>query len=121
MKLVQAMVFAKDMERMMAFYEEALGLRYLAEESSEGWAVFDSGGARLALHAIPAAIAEDITITDPPQARSDTAIKLVFAAADLEQARARLVAHGAVMFDSRASGYCDGLDPEGNVFQIKRG
>ena len=121
MKLGLAMIFAKDMGRMTAFYREALALPFLADESSEGWAVFDAGGARLALHAIPAAIAQGIAITEPPRARAEGAIKLVFHAADLEAARARLVAHGAVMFDPRVSGSCDGLDPEGNVFQIQRG
>jgi hypothetical protein len=42
----------------------------------------------------------------------------VFEVADLSQARAHLIAHGAVMFEPRRRGACDGLDPEGNVFQI---
>jgi catechol 2,3-dioxygenase-like lactoylglutathione lyase family enzyme len=121
MKLGLAMIFAQDMARMTAFYRDALELAFLAGESTEGWAVFDAGGARLALHAIPAAVAQDILVTDPPQRRADGAIKLIFHAADPAAARVRLIAHGAVMFDPQPWGGCDGLDPEGNVFQLQRG
>jgi predicted enzyme related to lactoylglutathione lyase len=121
MKLGMAMIFAKDMDRMTTFYRDGLGLQLLPGESSEGWTVFDADGTRLALHAIPAAIANAIVITDPPQPREDTPIKLVFHAPDLAAARARLVAHGAVMFEPRPSGASDGLDPEGNVFSLMQG
>src|SRR4051812_39387062 len=101
MKLGLAMVFARDMERMTAFYRDALELALIPGESREGWAVFDAGGARLALHAIPPAIAQQIVIADPPVAREDGAIKLVFHAPDPAAARARLIAHGAIMLEPR--------------------
>jgi hypothetical protein len=88
------------------------------ETRQSDWVEFDAGGALLALHAIPAHIAETIEIATPPEARAKTPIKLVFETADLVAARVRLVSHGAVMFEPRASGGCDGLDPEGNVFQV---
>lgn len=118
MKLRQAMIFAKDMDRMTAFYRDGLGLREIPETRQEGWVELDAGGATLALHVIPEAIARDIEITDPPQARSDTPIKLVFETPDPTAARAHLVSLGAVMNEPRRGGSCDGLDPEGNVFQI---
>ncbi len=118
MKLRQAMIFAKDMERMIAFYRDGLGLRLLPETRQDGWVEFDAGGVLLALHAIPAHIAATIDIATPPRAREDTPIKLVFEAADIATARTHLIAHGAVMFEPRTSGGCDGLDPEGNVFQV---
>ena len=111
------MIFAKDMDRMTAFYRDAVGLRLIPEARQEGWVEFDAGGCRLALHAIPADIAKDIQITTPPRPRSNTPIKLVFETPDLEAARAHLVSQGAVMHEPR-KGACDGLDPEGNVFQI---
>jgi predicted enzyme related to lactoylglutathione lyase len=119
MKLQTTLVFAKDMARMTAFYRDALGLTFLAEESEPGWAVLDAGGARLALHEIPAAIAAGIAITDPPEARGDTPIKLIFAATDLDAARDRLAAGGAVVLPARRPGSFDALDPEGNVFQVQ--
>jgi hypothetical protein len=50
--------------------------------------------------------------------REDGAIKLVFRVDDLEAARAHLTAHGAVLSERCSWGAYDGLDPEGNVFQI---
>ena len=121
MKLNQVMVFAKDMPRMRTFYRDVIGLVPVDETEADQWLRFDAGGCFLALHAIPAAIAKDIEITQPPQARSDTPIKLTFHADDVDAARARLIAHGAQMLEVRRFGslsLCDGLDPEGNVFQI---
>ncbi len=106
MKLSQVMLFAKDMPRTRTFYRDVS---------------FDAGGCFMALHAIPAAIAKDIEITQPPRARSDTPIKFTFFADDVDAARGRLIAHGAEMLEVRRFGalsLCDGLDPEGNVFQI---
>jgi len=120
MRLRRAMIFAKNIERMMAFYRDALGLTPLPDKSSEGWIEFDAGGVALALHAIPAHIAKDIEITNPPAAREGTPIKLVFEVPDIEVARIHLINHGAVMSEPSAWGSCDGADPEGNVFQIVR-
>jgi hypothetical protein len=54
-------------------------------------------------------------------AREGTPIKLAFHADDPEAERARLVARGVTMRDVHRFGdvvFCDGIDPEGNVFQI---
>jgi catechol 2,3-dioxygenase-like lactoylglutathione lyase family enzyme len=115
MKLARAIVFVKDAARMTAFYRDGLGL---AVHLCEGdWVELDG----VALHAIPDAIAAGITIEDPPRAREDTPIKLVFAAHDLGAARAHLIAAGAQMGEIKPWGACDGVDPEGNVFQIVPG
>jgi catechol-2,3-dioxygenase len=118
MELRQAMIFAKDLGAMTTFYRDGLGLHVLPGTQRDGWVELDAGGSRVALHAIPAAIAKDIAIATPPAPRSGTAIKLVFATDDLAAARAHLIAHGAVMDEPRSWGACDGIDPEGNVFQI---
>jgi catechol 2,3-dioxygenase-like lactoylglutathione lyase family enzyme len=118
MDLSSTMIFAKDMQRMTAFYRDGIGLRLLEEKSQDGWAEFDAGAVVLALHAIPAAIAKDIELTSPPKMRDTTPIKLIFRTADVAQARAHLIEHGAVMFEPRSWGACDGMDPEGNVFRI---
>ena len=119
MKLQLAMIYAKDVERMTAFYRDGLGLALMPERSSEGWVLFDAGGALLALHAIPPAIARDIEITDPPQPRSDTPIKLTFETPELEGVCARLERLGARLLPPRGSGSQDVLDPEGNILQLK--
>lgn len=112
------MIFVKDLDRMTRFYRDAIGLA--PRTPSDDWVELDAGGATLALHAIPAELARGITIADPPVAREETPMKLVFEVADLDAARRHLISHGAVMFDVRPWGACDGLDPEGNVFQIVR-
>jgi len=118
--LKRVMIFAKDMQRMTAFYRNGLGLRELPERAQPGWVEFDAGGALLALHEIPEHIAKDIRIDVPPEGRSETPIKVVFETDDLDAARAHLAKHGAVMREPWSWGACDGLDPEGNVFQIVR-
>lgn len=118
MELRRTIIFAKDLERMTAFYRDGLGLRVLPERSLPGWVELEAGACLVALHAIPEEIARGIEITDPARPRSENAIKLVFVTPDLAAARAHLLAHGAVMGEARSWGACDGLDPEGNVFQI---
>jgi catechol 2,3-dioxygenase-like lactoylglutathione lyase family enzyme len=120
MHLRLPMIFAKDMERMTAFYRDGIGLELVAERSSDWWVEFQAGAAMLALHQVSPDIADCIEITTPPEPRSNTPIKLGFETADLEATRAHLIEHGAIMFEPRRWGTCDGLDPEGNVFQIVR-
>jgi catechol 2,3-dioxygenase-like lactoylglutathione lyase family enzyme len=119
MKLRTAMIFVADLPRMTAFYRDGLGLIADLETASDRWIELDAGGCQLALHAIPEEIARDLTLTTPPQPREDTPIKLLFETADLMQARAHLRACGATMGEPSPWGSCDGLDPEGNVFQIR--
>jgi catechol 2,3-dioxygenase-like lactoylglutathione lyase family enzyme len=118
MKLRRAMIFAKDMTRMTAFYRDGLGLRLIPENRREDWVEFEAGGCLLALHAVPVEISKDIAIASPPEPRADTPMKLVFETPDLRVARSHLLSKGAVMHEPRSSSACDGLDPEGNVFQI---
>jgi predicted enzyme related to lactoylglutathione lyase len=121
MTLKMAMVFAKDVARMTAFYRDGLGLAVVPAESSEGWVVFDAGGARFALHAIPPAIASGIAIADPPLAREDTPIKLVFGVAELAAASDRVAKAGGTLLPARNPRSRDALDPEGNVIQLWTG
>lgn len=117
-RLATAIVFAKDMQRMVEFYHEALGLPLIDAPMAPGWVELDAGTVRLALHAIPPRVARTIDITNPPRAREESPMKLVFEMDDLDAARRRLVQYGATMFEPRNSGVCDGLDPEGNVFSL---
>jgi catechol 2,3-dioxygenase-like lactoylglutathione lyase family enzyme len=114
------MIFVKDLERMTRFYRDALGLKVLQQTLTSDWVELDAGGAMLALHAIPSEIAATIEIATPPRRRSNAPIKLIFEVDDLDGARADLIAHGAIMAEPRSWSACDGIDPEGNVFQIVR-
>ena len=117
--LAQVVLFAKDLARLGGFYTETLGLPLL--EDDIGWMRLDAGGCVLALHVIPPELADTVTITQPPEARTRAAIKLAFHTDDIDASRDRLVERGAVMDEVRRFAdvaICDGLDPEGNVFQI---
>jgi predicted enzyme related to lactoylglutathione lyase len=118
LELKRALIFAKDLGLMTAFYRDTLGLRPIPQEGGSGWVEFSAGAARIALHAIPAGIANTITISTPPRPREDVPVKLVFAVGDVEAERLRLVERGVAMFEMRPWGACDGIDPEGNVFQL---
>jgi catechol 2,3-dioxygenase-like lactoylglutathione lyase family enzyme len=113
MRLNQVILFVTDMARMKAFYGGVIGLPVL-EDSAE-WARFGDANGALALHILPGAI------PCPPAARLDSYIKFCFHDDDVDSARARLVARGVQMKEVHRFGsatFCDGFDPEGNVFQI---
>ncbi|MCC7054484.1 MAG: hypothetical protein IT355_14540 [Gemmatimonadaceae bacterium] len=118
LRLRCAMLFVKEMAPMLAFYRDAMGFAVLGDASDPNWVELDAGGATIALHVIPPAHAADIVITAPPAAREDSPVKLIFEVPDVAEARARLASRGAVMHALRSWGTCDGLDPEGNVFQL---
>jgi len=118
MDLGYAVIFVKDMARMLYFYGEQLGLPLIQERSKEGWVEFATGGTILALHAIPEELAEKIVIGDPPRPREETPVKLVFLADNVELERSLLLERGVHMLKLLPWGACNGVDPEGNVFQI---
>jgi predicted enzyme related to lactoylglutathione lyase len=119
-----AVVFAQNVERLTAFYRETMALDVTHEEP--GLAVLERDGFELVVHAIPSHIAETITLTDPPQALEDASVKLMFPVEDFTAARAAAALHGGRFFDAdrewewRGIRACDGIDPEGNVIQIRR-
>ena len=115
MEIARAILFVKDLPRMTAFYRDVLG--FTVTSGSAGWIEFDAGPVALALHAIPAAIAAGIVIETPARVREQAPVKLSLAVADVAAERTRLVAAGVVMREVRSWG-CDGVDPEGNVFQL---
>lgn len=114
----RAILFVKDFHGMLDFYRSTLGLQQLHEQDTTGWAELGAVGSSLALHAIPEDIAGSIAIADPALVREETPIKLVFLVPDVESERRRLVSLGVSMSEVSSWGTCDGLDPEGNVFQI---
>src|SRR5262245_56238695 len=116
MRVGTIIVFTEDVSRLGAFYAQVLGLDVI--EESEGWVRLDAGGCALALHAISGPRAGGVGVG--PR-RVDGYLKVAFYAADVAAERARLVAAGARMDEVKTFGeinLCDGLDPDGNVFQI---
>ena len=121
MRLDCAMLYVKDFPRMREFYGRMLGAVPVNTEWTETWALFDAEGTRFALHAIPEEYTREIEISSPPMAREGSPVKLIFAVDDVPVERARLEAMGIAMLPrpgQNAAESCDGVDPEGNVFQI---
>lgn len=107
---------------MQAFYGKALGLeQVISPMDNEDFISFDAGAVQLSLHKIPHQYAKDIQISDPPVERGDTPTKVVFAVDDLAESVRELESRGVRMRTVQFtgdSGYCDCVDPEGNIFQI---
>ncbi len=121
MKLRQLILFAKDMPRMHAFYRDVIGLTPVDEIEPLEWVQFDCEGTFFALHAMSAEAAARVTIDDPPRVRTDTPMKFAFHADDVDATARQLRERGAAMRDVRRFGtvvLCDGVDPEGNLFQL---
>lgn len=119
-----ALIYAKDLERVAGFYRRLLALPVVRADLDH--VVLGSGSFELIVHAIPAAIADTITISTPPEVREETPIKLLLPIADLAQARTlatQLGGHLAAVDREWQIGdlrVCDGHDPEGNVFQLRQ-
>ena len=106
---------------MKEFYREMLGAPPVNTEWTDQWALFDADGTRFALHAIPPEYTQSIAISSPPKARETNPVKLVFAVDNVPAERKRLQAMGIALFQrpwQSATEECEGVDPEGNVFQI---
>jgi catechol 2,3-dioxygenase-like lactoylglutathione lyase family enzyme len=118
-----AVLYAKDVERIVAFYSAVLGAQ--AVETEESHVVLETPGLQLVVVRIPAEIAASITITVPPTRRANAAIKPVFFVPSIAAVRAAVDGFGGTLNSSdqewsfQGFKVCDGLDPEGNVVQFR--
>jgi predicted enzyme related to lactoylglutathione lyase len=116
-----ALVYAKALDRLSAFYQQVLGMRLLAADGHHH--VIESADLQLVIHAIPPHIAADIALTTPPQVREDQAIKLFFTVASLATAQAQIEALGGGVFGPVYPGpgfqARNAFDCEGNVFHLR--
>ncbi len=118
-----AVLYAKDISKVSNFYAKVAGLQVTHEE--QGHVVLESGVFQLVVVAVPRKFAPSIHITEPPQPRESTAIKLVFPVASITTARQVAQSHGGQLNQPerewlfQGSRVCDGQDPEGNVVQFR--
>lgn len=118
-----AVLYAKDVARVSAFYAGIAGMAVTHTEADH--VVLDSPSLQLVVVAIPAAVAATIDIANPPQRRTDTPIKLALAVKSLAAAREAAPSLGGELNPvEREWVYgqhrvCDGHDPEGNVVQLR--
>lgn len=119
-----AVLFAKDLARVQAFYRAVLDLA--VEHADDDHVVLGSSTFELVVHKLPDRIAASIIIENPPLRRTDTPIKLVLPVASIATARASALQHGGQVFPSerewefRGAVVCDGVDPEGNAVQFRQ-
>jgi hypothetical protein len=118
-----AVLYAKKLDRLAEFYT-TLGL--VVDESERGdYAVLIGPQVELSIIQVPEPIASQIQISDPPQTRSKTPIKLVFFVASIDAtlaAAGRLggrIADGSKRWQFRGHAVQDAVDPEGNQYQLR--
>lgn len=117
-------VFAKDKQRVSAFYQQALGLT--VEQSDSSHVLLRGHGLEVVVHSIPRKLAASITITQPPQPRDETPLKPTFVVASLAEVRRAADATGGFLkpeagaWHFRGHRVLDGWDPEGNIVQFKQ-
>jgi catechol 2,3-dioxygenase-like lactoylglutathione lyase family enzyme len=113
MQLDGVMLFAAELEPMLAFYRDVVGFRPIEETRLDDWVEFDTGGTRFALHQIP----RHIDVGPSPTPRENGGCKPILAVDDLAAARVRLTAAGATILERPWGGW-DFADPEGNVLGV---
>lgn len=117
-----AVLYAKSMNALYAFYVNVVG--FDIHDREDGHSTLELGDYHLTIVQAPKAIADAITIADPPTPRSDTPIKPVFVAS-IDSARKLAPQFGGAMKGPDAewkigdTRVCDGHDAEGNIFQIR--
>ncbi|WP_329743218.1 VOC family protein [Dyella sp. A6] len=114
----RVILYVRDVDGLKQFYQIHLGLE-VTEEIAGEWAVLKAGAMELALHRVGKAFREH-----PADEHGQSNSKIVFSlASGLMAARERMISVGVTMrpikrYDGFPYSMCDGLDPEGNVFQL---
>lgn len=117
-------VYAKNKERVSAFYQQALGLDVV--ESALSHDVLHGRGYEVVVHAIPPEHAAEIEIARPPEPREETPFKPTFVVPSLNEVRRAAEATGGYLAPAASAWFfrgqliLDGWDPEGNIVQFKQ-
>ena len=118
-----AVIYAKDYRVLASFYEHVAGLK--RGEADEEYVLLEAPSFQLVILQIPERIAANVTIEKPPRKRENTPIKLILNVTSIEQARLAARAIGGELngeekeWKFHGVKRCDGMDPEGNVFQLQ--
>jgi predicted enzyme related to lactoylglutathione lyase len=109
MDISRVIIFTRDVERLAGFYKACFGLSGVGECTAD-WAELSAGGCSIAFHRI-----------DEAGESRDGWIKIVFGSSDVAAEKQRLERLGVEMSGLVQFGeiqLCDGLDPDGNRFQV---
>ena len=119
-----AVIFAADQARLAKFYEALTGM--VPQVSDAQHTVLESESFQLVLHALRGEPSVSSSSGEPPPAREDTYIKPFFPVASLAEARAKAASLGGRLkpesaeWEARGFRAVDGVDPEGNVIQVRQ-
>lgn len=116
-----ALIYAKEFQRLSAFYRDLLGMTKLTSDSRHQ--VIENADCQLIIHEIPLHIANTVTITTPPVPRDEAAIKLFFTVPSLEGVKETVRRNGGLMFgdvyEMKGLYVRNGYDCEGNIFHLR--
>jgi predicted enzyme related to lactoylglutathione lyase len=118
-----AVIYAKDYRTLASFYEVVAGLTQ--READEEHVLLEAPSFQLVILQISERIAANITIEKPPRKRENTPIKLFLNVSSIEKARQTAKGFGGELNGAEKEWKfhgikrCDGIDPEGNVFQLQ--
>lgn len=113
-------LYVKNIELLKKFYVENFRLEIIEEDSV--WVLLNAGAVQIGFHKIGDPYLEKIA----EGYQFDNNTKLVFEIdVDIESVRNEFLSRDIQMraiktFDNYNFWLCDGTDPEGNVFQLKR-
>ncbi|MGS0747514.1 VOC family protein [Halpernia sp. GG3] len=118
-KIDTLLFYVKNIKLLRDFYEENFDLKVIEED--EIWVLMTDGTMKIAFHKIGDHYLEKISENH----QFDNNVKIVFEIEeDSEDVRSKFLAKKIQMrelktFDDYDFWLCDGIDPEGNVFQLK--
>ena len=118
-----AVIYAKDYRALAKFYEHVAGLTQ--READEEYVLLEAPTFQLVILQVPQRIGADIVIDKPPRKRETTPIKLFLNVSSIDNARREAKVFGGELNGSEKEWKfhgvkrCDGIDPEGNVFQLQ--
>lgn len=121
LSLNRIIIFGNLVGELRDFYVENFGFTII-EEIKDQWIVLSAGNMEIAIHKI----GHGYEPNDGEKFRANSNTKLVFSLNEnLDLFRKQLVEKGVVVGDIKSfkginSLFCDGEDPEGNVFQIEQ-
>ena len=118
-----AVLFARSLDRVAAFYAVVLGLNEANRDDDH--ILLESPGFQLVVHRLTGTQPAAGEVSAPPARRSTAAFKPVFFVPSISRIREAAPRHGGAMEAAdrewlfNGVTVCDGLDPEGNVIQFR--
>ena len=118
--MTSIVLWVEDLSIAKDFYQKLLSAEIL--DDSATFVRVASKHNEVLLHLVPEQYREGVAV--PPRLREDAVIKPIFVVSSVNEARAAVAGFSGQVNSADTehvyaqSRYCDGFDPEGNVFQV---